>query len=95
MNEIFTPNTGDEKMDEAYMRLKNHMDSFDEFSKFYGYFFKVAKTDDPVKLNRWLLMVLFVVMKSKHPFDQLLDKANNKEALKQWLEDQLEKMEGK
>jgi len=92
---MLTPQTGNEKMDQAYMNMQTHVDSFEKFDEFFNYFEKIVKTDDKAVLSKWLLKVLFVQMKyRKHPFDELLEKVEpgKKVQLKKWLEDNLRKV---
>ncbi len=90
------PNTGNEKMDEAYNRLSLYVESFEGFIQFYDYFFKIVKTDDKEVLNKWLLKVLYVNLKqtpkpTKHKFDVLLEKVdeNKRQQLEAWLDKSL------
>ncbi|WP_320034814.1 hypothetical protein [Halarcobacter sp.] len=86
-----TPQTGDNKMDEAYQRMVAHISSFDEFPQFYDYFLKQLKTDNQELLNKWLLKVLFVELKRKHPFDEMIEMLETKEPVKaQTIKKQLE-----
>ncbi len=94
---LFTPITGDEKMDKAYANLKKHIGKCKSFDEFLQHFNYIVKTDDAEVLNKWLLKVLFVSMKiesaDKHDFDRLLesvDKIKQKEML-DWLEMSLKK----
>jgi hypothetical protein len=94
MNNFFTPNTGDEKLDEVYKKMQVHMMSFDKFSQFEKYFMDVAQTEDMKRLTKWILKVLFVQMKyNKHPFDELRELVNDQNAakLKDWLDKELKK----
>jgi len=97
---LFTPNTGDEKMDKAYMNLQGHVDKCKTFDDFFMHFNYIIKTDDKDVLNKWLLKVLFVNMKldphKKHDFDKLLESLGETErqGLKIWLKDNLEKVGG-
>lgn len=98
---ILTVNTGDEKLDEAYRNFQVHVSAFDKFAEFQAYFEKVVKTDDSVKLNKWLLKVLFVELRygrinQKHDFDLLLERVSSekKATLEKWLKDNLEKVGG-
>ncbi len=91
---MLTPQTGDNKMDEAYKRMVVHISSFNEFQQFYDYFLKQVTTEDKDKLNIWLLKVLFVQLKRKHPFDEMIEILEKKEPekaqnLKQWLDNSL------
>lgn len=97
MSVFFTPQTGDEQMDDAYARLKAHMESFEEFAKFFDYFNTIVKTDDDKYIKRWLLKVLFVQLKAKHPFDEIYDNADDegKKIIKNWMERNLENMRNK
>lgn len=94
MNNILTPQTGDEQLDRAYSNMQIHVSGFESFEQFYNYFVKIVKTQDHEYLNKWLLKVLYVQMKQKHPFELLLDKVDqgNKEQLQRWLDNQLEKL---
>lgn len=96
MSELLTPQTGDEKMDEAYIKLSAHIECFDTFPAFLDYFAGLTKDVDKLNLNLWLLKVLYVMMKQtpKHPFDRLLESVNDdkREQLKKWLRDNLEKV---
>jgi hypothetical protein len=91
------PNTGDDKMDKAYVNMQEHVKKCKTFDEFEMYFSYVVKTDDPLKLNRWLLKVLFVNMKqdpdAKHDFDVLLEAVGEEKAaeLRAWLQSNLEK----
>lgn len=98
MASLFTPNTGDEKLDEAYKRIQMYVESFDTFPKFEKYFNEIVQTDDMKRLNKWLLKVLFVQMKyTEHDFDKLIRLLSdeNAEKIKQWLDSELKKVEGK
>ncbi|WP_294962285.1 hypothetical protein [Sulfurimonas sp.] len=94
---LFTPNTGDKKMDEAYLNLKVHIDKCKTFDEFIQHFNYIVKTDDTELLNKWLLKVLYVNMKldntDKHDFDKLLESVDEvkKQELKNWLEVSLKK----
>lgn len=95
------PNTGNEKMDEAYNRLSLYVESFEGFTQFYDYFFKIVRTDDKEVLNKWLLKVLYVNLKQtpqpkKHKFDVLLERVSveNKAMLESWLENKLKEVGG-
>jgi len=94
---LFTPNTGDAKMDKAYQNLQEHVSRCKTFEEFLQHFNYIVKTDDKEVLNRWLLKVLFVNMKQdpneKHDFDRLLGLTNENERQKltQWLNNELEK----
>lgn len=88
---LFAPNTGDKKMDEAYLKLKVHIDKCKTFDGFLQHFNYIVKTDDAEVLKKWLLKVLYVSMKldstDKHDFDKLLemvDETKQKELL-DWL----------
>lgn len=90
-----SPNTGDAKMDEAYLRLSEYIEQCKSFEEFFKLFNFVVKTPDKDVLNRWLLKILFVLMKQdgEHKFDKLLrlvdkDKRTEMEA---WLNSSLEK----
>lgn len=105
MNEIFTPQTGDEKMDAAYQKMYIHVAGYEFFEQFETYFNKIVTTDDKNKLNRWLLKVLFVDMKYKpkeetkseieSKFSKLLSLTDQatKNNLNKWLDEQLKKYE--
>ncbi len=96
---LFTPQTGNEKMDKAYANLQEHVDRCKTFDMFLQHFNYIVKTDDKEVLNKWLLKVLFVNMKQsreKHDFDKLLecvDEAKKME-LQLWLKTTLEKKGG-
>jgi hypothetical protein len=97
--DLFTPQTGNEKMDRAYANLQEHVDKCKTFDVFLQHFKYIVKTDDNEVLNNWLLKVLFVNMKQsreKHDFDKLLEKVNDaeKEQLQLWLKTTLEKKGG-
>jgi hypothetical protein len=77
MSMIFTPQTGDAKMDEAYGRFLAYVDRYENFPSFFDGFMREVKSDDTVYLNRWLLKVLFTHLKSKHPFDEIYEKADD------------------
>ena len=90
------PNTGNEKMDEAYNRLSLYVESFEGFTQFYDYFFKIVRTDDKEVLNKWLLKVLYVNLKQtpqpkKHKFDVLLERVDEvkRQQLEAWLDKSL------
>ena len=90
-----SPNTGDEKMDEAYLRLSEHIEQCKSFEEFFKLFNFVVKTPDKDVLNRWLLKILFVLIKQdgEHKFDKLLrlvDKDKRAE-METWLNSSLEK----
>ncbi|AXH14356.1 hypothetical protein CP985_05700 [Malaciobacter mytili LMG 24559] len=92
---MFTPNTGNDKLDRAYNNLSMHISAYNNFEEFYNYFQRIVKTDDKDVLNKWLLKVLFVQMKyNKHPFDELTELVNNENAakLKDWLDNELKKV---
>lgn len=95
------PNTGNDKMDEAYQRMAMYVDSFEGFVEFYNYFLKQVKTDNKEVLNKWLLKVLYVNLKQapkpdKHKFDVLLEKVSveNRATLESWLENKLKEVGG-
>jgi hypothetical protein len=94
MNNLLTLNTGDKKMEEAYMKMQDHVSKCKNFDDFYMHFNYVVKTDDYEHLNKWLLKVLFVNMKyDKHDFDKLLDSVDDlkKQELRNWLSASLKK----
>lgn len=97
---LFTPNTGDEKLDETYIKMQTHIITFNEFPKFEKYFLSIAQTDDMKRLNKWLLKVLFVQIRypqdEKHKFDLLLEKIKKEDALKleEWLDTKLKETGG-
>ena len=98
MNSTLLINTGDKKMDEAYMRMQEHVSKCKTFEEFEMHFSYVAKTDDLEKINRWLLKVLFVNLKyAKHDFDKLIDLVDDakKQELQNWLSASLKKQEVK
>lgn len=86
---FFKPNTGDEQLDEVYIKMQVHITSFDTFAKFEKYFMDVAETEDMKRLTKWILKVLFVQMKfNKHPFDELMESLSEdkaKESVKRLL----------
>lgn len=90
--ELFTPNTGNAKMDKAYMNMQEHVNKCKNFDEFLMHFKYIAKTDDAEKLNEWLLKVLFVNMKydnqEKHDFDKLLESVDiqKQQELRDWLQ---------
>ncbi len=90
-------NTGNEKMDQAYMRMQEHVSKCKTFDEFDMHFSYIAKTDDLNVLNRWLLKVLYVQMKQDskelHDFDKLLSylDSTKQEEMKVWLQLNLEK----
>lgn len=92
-------NTGDKKMDDAYMRMQEHVSKRKTFDEFSMYFSHIVTTDDPEKLNTWLLKVLFVQMKQVpkelHDFDKLLSYLDpiKKKEMEVWLQLNLEKYE--
>lgn len=95
------PNTGNDKMDEAYQRMLMCVSTFEGFVEFYNYFLKVVKTDDKEVLNKWLLKVLYVNLEqtpkpTKHKFDVLLEKVSveNKAMLESWLDNKLKEVGG-
>jgi len=96
---LFTPNTGDAKMDKAYQNLQEHVSRCKTFDAFLQHFKYVVKTDDLEVLNKWLLKVLFVNMKQdpneKHDFDKLLERVGEvkQQELINWLKLNLEKYE--
>ncbi len=94
MSAIFTPQTGDAKMDEAYGRFLAYVDKYDNFPSFFDGFMREVKSDDTAYLNRWLLKVLFTHLKSKHPFDEIYEKADDeqKKIIENWLTRNLEKV---
>ena len=94
---LLAPNTGNKKMDEAYVKLQEHVSickTFDDFEMHFNY---IAKTQDKEVLNKWLLKVLFVNMQqvphAKHDFDSLLESVDDtkKQELRNWLEASLKK----
>lgn len=88
---MLTPQTGNEKMDAAYQKMLVHVSGFESFEQFYNYFLKQLKTDNQELLNKWLLKVLFVELKRKHPFDEMIEMLETKEPVKaQTLKKQLE-----
>ncbi|WP_044414694.1 hypothetical protein [Halarcobacter anaerophilus] len=99
---LFTVQTGDEKLDQAYSRMCSHVSSHESFDSFYRYFTQIVKTDDHEKLNKWLLKVLFCELKygkseKKHDFDLMIEALElsepaKAEQLRQWLEQNLEKL---
>ena len=98
---ILSVNTGDEKLDVAYKNFQVHVSGFDKFPEFQSYFYKIVKTDDKERLNKWLLKVLFIEFRygrtsQKHDFDILLERvgSKDKEVLEKWLKDKLEKVGG-
>jgi len=99
MNSLFTPQTGNEKMDKAYANLQEHVNKCKSFDDFLMHFNYIVKTDNLEVLNKWLLKVLFVYLrqtKDKHDFDKLLecvDEAKKME-LQKWLKTTLEKKGG-
>jgi len=97
MDEFFLPQTGDEKMDEAYKKVASMVDKFEEFGQFFDYFHSEVKTDNTDYVNRWLLMVIFGHLKHQHPFDRVYDAADDKTKVKlrAWLEGHLVKVEEK
>lgn len=92
------PNTGDNKMDEAYDKMKVHVAGYKDFESFYNYFQKIVTTDDQGHINKWLLKVLYVDLKNKekHDFDKLLEQcsAENAQQLKTWLDNKLKEVGG-
>jgi len=84
------PNTGDPKMDKAFINFKEHVDKCKDFATFLQHFNYIVKTDDPEILNRWLLKVLFVLLKQQavHDFDKLCAAVPEHKAkeLREWLE---------
>lgn len=94
---LFTPNTGDEKMDKAYVNMQEHVMKCKSFDDFLMHFKYIVKTNDLEVLNKWLLKVIFVNIKydsqEKHDFEKLLECVNDtdRENLKVWLRTNLEK----
>lgn len=93
------PNTGNEKLDEAYNRLSLYVENFEGFVEFYNCFLKVVKTDDKEVLNKWLLKVLYVNLEqkstpNKHKFDILLENVTveNKAMPESWLDNKLKEV---
>lgn len=90
-----SPNTGDEKMDEAYMRIKEHIKKCKTFDEFFMHFKYIVKTDDKEVLIKWLLKVLYVLIKreDEHEFDRLLRLVDDtkKAEIRHWLESALAK----
>ena len=88
-------NTGDKKMDDAYMRMQEHVSKCKTFDEFSMYFSHIVTTDDPEILNKWLLKVLYVSMKQDpkelHDFDKLLSLCDKEKAdeLQKWLKDNI------
>lgn len=96
--DLMTIQTGDAKLDKAYINMKAHVMSFDDFESFYNYFLKIVKTDNKEYLNKWLCKVLFAEMKyKKHPFDELLEliDSDEKATLETWLSSNLHKVKEK
>ena len=95
MDEFFLPQTGDEKIDEAYKKVAAMVDKFESFSQFFDYFHSEVKTDNTDYVNRWLLMVIFAHLNHQHPFDRVYDAATEekKVKLKGWLGEQLNRVE--
>lgn len=94
MNNTLLINTGDKKMDEAYVRMQEHVSRCKTFDDFFMHFNYIVKTDDIEKLNKWLLKVLFVNLKyDKHDFDKLIDIVDDtkKQELQNWLSNSLKK----
>jgi len=94
MNNTLLINTGDKKMDEAYVRMQEHVSRCKTFDDFFMHFNYIVKTDDVEKLNKWLLKVLFVNLKyDKHDFDKLIDIVDDakKQELQNWLSNSLKK----
>lgn len=96
MNSLFTPQTGNEKLDKAYANFQEHVDKCKTFDVFLQHFKYIVKTDNLEVLNNWLLKVLFVNMKQsreKHDFDRLLEAVdeNKRTELSAWLKANLEK----
>jgi hypothetical protein len=91
MDDIFLPQTGDPKMDEAYAKVLAFVDRHEEFSQFFDAFVREVKTDDKVYLNRWLLKVVWAHLKHKHPFDRVYDAADEswKVKLRDWFDKNL------
>jgi len=90
---LFAPNTGDAKMDKAYLNMQEHISKCKTFDDFLMHFKYIVKTDDAQKLNEWLLKVLFVNMKhDKHDFDRLLESvdATKRQELTTWLQTNLD-----
>jgi len=99
---VLHPQTQDATMNEAYKNLSEHIGKFADFDAFYRYFLTVVKTDDQSKINKWLLKVLFVLLKQnqnhKHDFDKLCEIVDmqKREDLMSWLKESLKKaMEAK
>lgn len=94
---LFTPQTGNEKMDKAYANLQGHVNKCKTFDDFFMHFNYIVKTDDKEVLNKWLLKVLFINMKqtphAEHDFDRLLKLVDEekKQELISWLKATLEK----
>lgn len=93
MDDIFIPTTGSEEFDESYKRFASHAQKYEDFPSFFDGFMREVKVEDEAYLRRHLLKVLFAHYKAKHPFDVLLEKVSNKEQLKNWLKNELEKVE--
>ncbi len=94
MNDILSVNTGDAKMDKAYVKMQEHVSKCKNFDDFYMHFNYIVKTDNLEVLNIWLLKVLFVNMKyDKHDFDKLLESVDDlkKQELRNWLSASLKK----
>ena len=94
---LFTPNTGDKKMDEAYVRMQEHVSKCKSYDDFQMHFKYIVKTDDLEVLNNWLLKVIYVNLKYVntpiHDFDRLLECVDDKtkKELKEWLRTTLER----
>lgn len=91
---LFAPNTGDKKMDEAYMHMQEHIGKCKNFDDFFMHFNYIVKIDDKELINKWLLKVLFVSMKyAKHDFERLCDSVDEikKQELQNWLDTSLKK----
>jgi len=95
---LFTPQTNNKQMDEAYARLNEHVKRCKTFDEFLQHFMYIAKSQDPDVLNKWLLKVLYVLMRreNEHEFDRLLRLVDDtkKAEIRHWLESALAKFGG-
>ncbi len=83
----------EEKIRESYEKMKQHVASHESWESFQEFFTKVMEEQGEERVSTWLLIVLFVKLKEKHPFDELLGEVDETKRVElgKWLESSLEK----